>query len=100
MSKETIVTPTGFLKVSLVLDKALEKEALAFTRSSIYLIDEARNTSRMIAVPINQVQIIPLKEGLYKIQATIGEIESMSVNAEVKAGEITERVFRFGKENS
>lgn len=97
-SKETVVIPTGFLKVSLLLDKALEQEALTFIRSGVYLTDVAKNYFRMIPLPVNKVQVIPLKEGLYKVQATLGEIESKEVNVEVKAGDIAERVFCFGKE--
>ena len=59
MSEERIVTPTGFLRVLISLDKNLENEELAFTFSAIEITqpDLFPSAAKRIPVNIGQRQI-------------------------------------------
>lgn len=96
MSKDITVIPTGFLKVTIALDDTAKDQWLAYVRSYIALVspDGRRN---IISIVAGEPQIIPLKPGLYQINASLGDISSEQENVEIKIGEITTKVFHFGK---
>ena len=45
-------------------------------------------------------QVVALKGGLYQIHAFLGKLESVSVNIEIKNGEVTSKIFHFGREST
>jgi hypothetical protein len=101
MSEERIVTPTGFLRVLISLDKNLENEELAFTFSAIEITqpDLFPSAAKRIPVNIGQRQIIALRAGLYRVRALLGSMSSDFANTEIKTGEITSKIFHFGSES-
>ena len=102
MSEKTITTPTGFLKVKITLDDSLKSEELAFVYSAIQFVPQGVEMPKTQTTPIptGESRILVLKEGLYTVRAILGSLESEWVNTEIKTGEITARVFHFGKKQA
>ena len=92
---EVIVTPTGFLKAQITLDKAVSTERISFSRSGIEV--HSGNIIDWVPLAVGDAQIITLKPALYRIRAVLGALYSEWVNTEIKEGEVTIRTFHFGK---
>jgi hypothetical protein len=98
MSEET-VTPTGFLKTMIRLEKAVQVDNLAFARSGIFISGGEMRRGEWVSMSVGEFQVIPLRPGLYAIVATLGALSSDPVNTEIKEGEVTTRIFHFGKKS-
>jgi hypothetical protein len=100
MSEERVVTPTGYLKILITIDETAASSSLAFTRTGILINQESQSSIESILISIGVEEIIPLREGLYKVRAFLGKLTSDWANAEIKNGEITSKIFHFGREST
>lgn len=91
-----VVTPIGYLKVEITVEEVAASTSLAFTRTGIEINQEGAFYENII-LAIGEDRLITLKEGLYKVRAFIGKLYSEWVNTEIKNGELTSRIFHFGK---
>jgi hypothetical protein len=100
MSDENVI-PTGYLKVTVDVDDSIKNDieiyrSLSYIRSSIAIYSEEDKTAQKYPVRIGEVQIFPLKPGLYRVKAVLGDLHSDYLNVEIKTGEITGKKFHFG----
>jgi hypothetical protein len=95
-----VVTLTGYLKVSITLDDSAASINLAYTRTGFEITQEGTGFYDIVNLPAGEERITTLKEGLYRVRGFIGKLSSEWVNTEIKNGEVTSRIFHFGRESS
>lgn len=99
MSERKVVTPTGFIDITIELDPAITKGTLGFTRSSVRIWSiEAREFTEE-TIMIGDKQSIPVRPGKYNVEALLGGVVSKLTAVEVGAGEVAKVKFFFGKES-
>jgi hypothetical protein len=99
MSDERKVqTPTGFMEVRIELDPSISEDQLAFVRTFIAIRPE-EGEYNTIPVRIATSQTIPLKPGVYRARAFLGDLSSEEVNVDIKAGQTRKITFFFGQES-
>jgi hypothetical protein len=99
MTEERVVTPTGYLKILITVDEPAASSILAFTRTGV-LIRQEGVIGEFVSLRVGVEEIVALREGLYEIRAILGRLESDWINAEIKTGEMTSKIFHFGRKST
>jgi hypothetical protein len=100
MTEKRIITPTGFLKVLITIDDTAASSSLAFIRTGVEIFQEGSSFYENISLRVGEERVVALREGVYKVRAFLGKLESDWTNTEIKTGELTSRIFHFGREST
>lgn len=94
-----IVTPIGYLKTVITVENTVDPRTLTYIKTGIEIDKPGTNYYEKIYMPVGEERTTTLKEGLYKVNAFIGNLSSEGTNVEIKSGELASRIFHFGKES-
>jgi hypothetical protein len=100
MAEERVVTPTGYLKVLITIDETAASSMLAFTRTGVLINQKDTSSYETVILNVGVEQVVALREGLYQVRAFLGKLVSEWVNTEIKNGEMTSKIFHFGREST
>lgn len=95
--KGSVTVPTGFIEVLVETTMEIPPRRFMFTPVRVNVRDMLGNAWVSESIILGNKRLIPITPGKFNIIATFGGVTSEPKKVEVKAGEVTQVRFRFGK---
>lgn len=92
-----IDVPMGFIEIEMQVTLDVPNEFFRFTPSFAMVRDMIGRGVISQPVPIGGKMVIPISPGRFNISAKLGGVESPAQIVDVRAGEVTKVLVRFGK---
>jgi len=95
MSEEiVIVTPTGFIEVGVEMEASISGSNVPYPPS---ITIESQGRSMNFGASWDSKYLIPVTPGKANVYATFGQVTTEKREVNIKPGEVTRVIFRFGK---